>query len=968
MKKECIRDDGGIKMRLLSALAAVVILLATASVVAADPATVNTTVNAIGASDDTGDAIADIQADDASGASPGGVSAGDGWYTADKGDVMFIDGFNTTGISGVITGVVLNVQYSVEGGYNGPNPVRWALDAGTLTTTGIAPVNGEEDKVASYDLYAQGVDTVGEISTLDVEFTNGDTGQSDAVSFDYVFVTVTYNNPPVAGTPQTYDSTTLESKTAFERNDGMFINVSVTDANGASDLDTALITISNTTGAAIVDNDTMIQDYSIGDGYVYNYSWTVSGDADLGTWTINVYANDTSDAWDLNSTTFVVQDARAPEWSDAQTNKTPICENDYVKFTANWTDDVALAGYIFSTNQTGTWVNSSFVSFSGTSDVSETTTQITATTGTTVGWRFYANDTSDNGNVTDIRSFVVQSAEIITPVTPFMIYGRVFYEDGSECNNSLVVNITNLNNSKQWSADTNASYNYYRRILANGTDLNATEILQFNVSDGIRHSTTNYTVMQENITDGGLFEFNLTLPSPPKPSTPFMIYGRVFYEDGSECNGSTVNVTNTNTSMHWQAETNASYNFYQLVLDTTNVSEGNLLSFNTSEGVRYNITSYTVTQENITDGGLFEFNLTLPSPPTPVTPFVIYGWVDYTNGTACDNPAVNITNTNTSTQWQAETNSSYNCYQLLLDTTNVSAGDVLEFNVTDGTEYNTTNHTVTAGDIGSGGVFDFNLTLPSAPATDGPTVDSITITPDDDGATSGVQINPNPSGAKTVTVSAVVSDPNGFGNINSVNMTDIDPDPAHGDPSPVTLVYQSGSGSGNTATYNGTFDMQFYDAPIEYTVTVTANDTGGSSDADSSTFNYTSCNAMSLDSGTIAFGSIDPGENNTVAGDTNMTTTGSPTVRNIGNLEIDVNITGLDMTSGGDTITKDCMDAQVDALGYSDLSVARCFDANMTAGVSSLEKVDFRLNVPYGTPVGSYNGSVTLTADTCGGS
>ena len=90
------------------------------------------------------------------------------------------------------------------------------------------------------------------------------------------------------------------------------------------------------------------------------------------------------------------------------------------------------------------------------------------------------------------------------------------------------------------------------------------------------------------------------------------------------------------------------------------------------------------------------------------------------------------------------------------------------------------------------------------------------------------------------------------------------------------------------------------------------------------------------------------------------------TVRNIGNVEIDVNITGSDMESGGDTITKDRMDAQVDTLGYLDLSVARCFDANMTAGVSSLENVDFRLNVPYGTPVGSYNGSVTLTADTCG--
>ena len=847
--------------RLLLLIIMAVLLVAT-SVAAADPATVNTTANAIGADDTTGDAIGDIQADDTSGASPSGATTGDGWYTIDKSDVMFIDGFNTTGISGTITGVVLNVQYSVEDGYGGSNPVQWALDAGTLASTNITPTDTEVDKVASYDLYAQGVDTVGEISTLDVEFTSGDSSGADAVSFDYVFVTVTYNNPPVAGTPQTYDSTTFASKIAFERNDGIFINVSVTDANGASDLDAILITISNTTGPAIVDNNTMIRDYSIEGGYVYNYSWTLPNDADMGTWTINIYANDTSDAWDSSSITFDVQDTQAPGWSNAQTNKTPIYQNDYVKFTANWTDDVALAGYIFSTNQTGTWVNSSFTSFSGTSNTSENTTQITATVGTTVGWRFYANDTSDNRNVTDIRSFVVSSSSPAPPLSsPYMIYGWAFHKNGTACDNP-VVNITNLNNSKQWQAETNANYNYYRITLASGTYLNASEILQFSVK--------------------------------------------------------------------------------------------------ATDGSQSNTTCHTVTQAEINDGGLFDFNITLEAS---VTPFMIYGWINYSNGTACNNPTMNISNTNTSRQWQAETHSAHNFYKLVLDSTKISAGDVLEFNATDGTEHNTTTYTITAGDIDSGGVFDFNLTFPSAPPTDGPTVDSITITPDEDGSTYGVQVDPNPGGAKTVTVSVIVSDSNGYGDISTVNITDIAPDPAHGDASPVTLVFQSGSGT--TATYNGTFDMQFYDAPTEYTVTVTAKDTNGSSGTDSSTFNYTSCNAMSLDSGTIAFGSIDPGENNTVSGDVDMNTTGSPTVRNIGNIVIDVNITGSDMTSVGDTITKDQMDAQVDTLGYSNLSVARCFDANMAANESSLKNVDFRLNVPYGIPAGSYNGSITLTADTC---
>lgn len=78
-----------------------------------------------------------------------------------------------------------------------------------------------------------------------------------------------------------------------------------------------------------------------------------------------------------------------------------------VKFNASWTDTNGLSGYIFSINQTGSWVNSSFTTFGGTSNVSENITQITASPGTTVQWRFYANDTSNNWNVTDIQSFVV---------------------------------------------------------------------------------------------------------------------------------------------------------------------------------------------------------------------------------------------------------------------------------------------------------------------------------------------------------------------------------------------------------------------------------------------------------------------------------------------------------------------------------------------------------------------------------
>ena len=112
-------------------------------------------------------------------------------------------------------------------------------------------------------------------------------------------------------------------------------------------------------------------------------------------------------------------------------------------------------------------------------------------------------------------SFTVEAAQL---PEPFLVYGSVFYDDGSECNNPGV-NITNLNTSKVWQAETNAAYNYYQLILANRTDVNTGELLQFDATnpDGKHSNTTTHTVTSEEKKDGGLFYFNITLSvSVPK--------------------------------------------------------------------------------------------------------------------------------------------------------------------------------------------------------------------------------------------------------------------------------------------------------------------------------------------------------------------------------------------------------------------------------------------------------------------
>jgi len=122
------------------------------------------------------------------------------------------------------------------------------------------------------------------------------------------------------------------------------------------------------------------------------------------TWTI--WANDTIGNRNSSSVTFG-KDTGKPQWSNPLKNATTVYSNDIVKFNATWTN-AQLAGYKFAINQTGTWVNSSYIPFTGATNVSENISLIVAPAGTNVTWYFWANDTAGNANQTDLQSFVVQ--------------------------------------------------------------------------------------------------------------------------------------------------------------------------------------------------------------------------------------------------------------------------------------------------------------------------------------------------------------------------------------------------------------------------------------------------------------------------------------------------------------------------------------------------------------------------------
>ena len=147
--------------------------------------------------DTTADILSDIRTINQSGVSPTAVILDDGWYTIDRNLRMYIDDFNissTIAHHNNITAVQLYVKYSVETGYTGNNDIRWRLDGDVWNTTGITPTNGQIDEIATFDLFAVGVNSTDEIKSLDIDFINNDGGlPNDAVSFDYLAIILTSN-------------------------------------------------------------------------------------------------------------------------------------------------------------------------------------------------------------------------------------------------------------------------------------------------------------------------------------------------------------------------------------------------------------------------------------------------------------------------------------------------------------------------------------------------------------------------------------------------------------------------------------------------------------------------------------------------------------------------------------------------------------------------------------------------------
>ena len=129
----------------------------------------------------------------------------------------------------------------------------------------------------------------------------------------------------------------------------------------------------------------------------------------LGNWKIKVKGvKTTSTQFDFKADLVKLEvthlDTTPPEWSNAETNSTIAGQP--TLFHVKWTDDFELSGFIFGTNNTGTWINDTWAPMGGSTNWSNVT-KILSSTALVVQWRVWANDTSNNWNDTGILEFTL---------------------------------------------------------------------------------------------------------------------------------------------------------------------------------------------------------------------------------------------------------------------------------------------------------------------------------------------------------------------------------------------------------------------------------------------------------------------------------------------------------------------------------------------------------------------------------
>ncbi len=135
-------------------------------------------------------------------------------------------------------------------------------------------------------------------------------------------------------------------------------------------------------------------------------------------------------------------DVAAPNYSNPLTNDSNPLPGSTVSHNTNWTDDTQLSYVILEINSTGAscntlanvTINSTFAGTTNWSNMSWTVPN--ECEGKTIGWKQYANDSSNNWNVTTLQAYTIQNA---APTITLPVYTNATQKQNTQ---SLTFNLS----------------------------------------------------------------------------------------------------------------------------------------------------------------------------------------------------------------------------------------------------------------------------------------------------------------------------------------------------------------------------------------------------------------------------------------------------------------------------------------------------------------------------------------------
>ena len=222
--------------------------------------------------------------------------------------------------------------------------------------------------------------------------------------------------------------------------------------------------------------------------------------------------------------------------------------------------------------------------------------------------------------------------------------------------------------------------------------------------------------------------------------------------------------------------------------------------------------------------------------------------------------------------------------------------------------------------------------------------------------------NPISGNITQIRVASNITDTNGIDDIDVVTMQFTVGTPANGNS--ITGITCSDIDF-DTKECVATYNMQFYDPALTYTVEVYAEDISGASDTNTGSFAYAELIALELDATTIEFGSMIIGQQKIVDGDQNMGTTDSATIKNQGNGIIDASISATDFSGTSDSFGANQAQSKFGSLSYVPLSNSPGrteTNLNLGVGANVFKNLDFKLIIPTGALPESYSSTVSVVA------